>query len=81
MYGGKEGYKEEGTDSRIEEEEKLLANTTPFKNLQKLYPRRHRPPQKKGKAKDSSGVRAEELKNCSDTTKEKSGRSSMKSHD
>ena len=36
---------------------------------------------KKGKAKDSSGVRAEELKNCSDTTKEKSGRSSMKSHD
>ena len=26
---------------------------------------------KKGKAKDSSGVRAEQLKNCSDKTKEK----------
>ena len=36
---------------------------------------------KKGKAKDSSGVRAEQLKNCSDATKEKSERSSMKSHD
>ena len=31
-----------------------------------------------GKAKDSSGVRAEQLNNCSDSMKEKSERSSMK---
>ena len=30
---------------------------------------------KKGKAKDSNGIRAEQLKNCSDDTKEKSGQS------
>ena len=33
---------------------------------------------KKGKAKDSNGIRAEQLKNCSDDTKEKSGQSSTK---
>ena len=33
---------------------------------------------KKGKAKDSNGIRAEQLKNCSDETKEKLGQSSMK---
>ena len=33
---------------------------------------------KKGKAKDGNGIRAEQLKNCSDDTKEKSGQSSMK---
>ena len=35
----------------------------------------------KGKSKDNSGVRAEQLKHCSDNTNEKSGRSSMKLHD
>ena len=33
---------------------------------------------KKGTAKDSNGIRAEQLKNCSDDTKEKSGQSSTK---
>ena len=33
---------------------------------------------KKGKAKDSNGIRAEQLKNCSDDTKEKSRQSSTK---
>ena len=36
---------------------------------------------KKGKARDSSGIRAEQLKNCSDKTKEKSEKSSTKSYD
>ena len=31
---------------------------------------------KKGKAKDSNGIRAEQLKNCSDDTKENLGQSS-----
>ena len=74
--------KKKGTDSRTEERRKSFWPTqSRSKIYKKLNPRRHRPPQKKGKAKDSSGVRAEQLKNCSDTTKEKSGRSSMKSHD
>ena len=64
----------------LKKKKKLLANTIPFqiyKNcIQDAIDRL-----KKGKAKDSSGVRAEQLKNCSETTKEKSGRSSMKSHD
>ena len=33
---------------------------------------------KTGKAKDGNGIRAEQLKNCSDDTKEKSGQSSTK---
>ena len=31
----------------LKKKKKLLANTIPFQNLQKLYPRRHRPPQKR----------------------------------
>ena len=72
--------KKERTRALKKKKKKLLDNTIPFKNykncIQDAIDRL-----KKGKAKDSSGVRAEELQNCSDITKEKSGRSSMKSHD
>ena len=43
--------KKKGTDSHTEEEEIASGQHIPFQNLQKLYPRRHRPPQKKGKQK------------------------------
>ena len=80
MYEGKEGYKEKGTDSRTEEEEKSSGQHNPVTKFEKNCIQDAVDHLKKGKAKDSSGVRAEQLKNCSDTTKEKSGRSSMKSH-
>ena len=57
---------------------KILINTYPFQNLHKMRFKMPSTDWKKGKAKDSNGIRAEQLNNCSDDTKEKSGRSSMK---
>ena len=73
--------KKKGTDSRTEEEEIASGQHNPVPKFTKIVSKTPSTASKKGKAKDSSGVRAEQLKNCSDTTKEKSGRSSMKSHD
>ena len=44
--------KKKGMDSRTEEEEeKASGQHNPVPKFTKLYPRRHRPPQKKGKQK------------------------------
>ena len=39
--------KKKGTDSRTEEEEEASGQHNPVPKFTKLYPRRHRPPQKK----------------------------------
>ena len=55
---------------------KILTNTTPSQKLQKNEIQDAIDRLKKGRAKDSNGIRAEQLENCSDDTKEKSGQSS-----
>ena len=49
----------------------IPGNTTPSQSLQKNEIQDSIDRLKKGKAKDSNGIRAEQLKNCSDDTKEK----------
>ena len=72
LYEGEEDFIEQGTDSRtdIEEEDPEQNNFIkefPKNEIQDAIDRL-----KRGKAKDSNGIRAEQLKNCSDETKEKS---------
>ena len=69
LYEGEDDEEEKKTESRAEEDEKYLINTIPFQifffnEIQDAIVRL-----KKRKEKDSSGVRAEQLKNCSDKTK------------
>ena len=71
LYEGEDGDTGKGTYSRTDEDEKdpEQQNSIPeftVNEIQDAFDRL-----KKGKAKDSSGVRAEQLKNCSDNTKEK----------
>ena len=47
----------------------ILANTTPSQSLQKNEIQDAIDRLKEGKANDSNGIRAEQLKNCSDDTK------------
>ena len=82
LYEGEEDDEEWELSRALKKMKDYLTNTTPFQNLQKkMRSKMQSTTSKKRKAKDSSGVRAEQLKNCSDNTKEKSGRSSMKLHD
>ena len=71
LYEGGDDEEEKKTESRTEEDERISDQHYPFQNLQKNEVQDAIDRLTKGKAKDSSGVRAEQLKNCSDETKEK----------
>ena len=70
LYEGEEGYTEKGMASRTENDDKDhdQRNSIPEFTKHEIQDAIDR--LKKGKAKDSNGTRAEQLKNCSDDTKE-----------
>ena len=78
LYEGEEGYIEEDMDSRTDDDktDPSQHNSIPEFTKNEIQDAIDR--LKKGKAKDSNGIRAEQFKNCSDDTKEKSGQRSMK---
>ena len=72
LYEGEDDEEEKKTESRTEQNERIPDQHDPIPEFTKKT--RFKMPSivsKKGKAKDSSGIRAEQLKNCSDQTKEK----------
>ena len=79
LYEGEEDDEEKGTESRTEEDESIPDHYNHIREFTKNEIQDAFDRTKKGKTKDSSGVRAEQLKNCSDDTKENSETSSMKS--
>ena len=80
LYEGEDDEQEKKTVSRTEEDERIPDQHDPIPGFTKNEIQDAIDRLKKGKA-NSSGIRAEQLKNCSDQTKEKSGRSSMKLQD
>ena len=85
LYADEEGEKEKKekeTKSRIEDRKRMPDQFNPITEFTKSEIQDAIDRLKKGKAKDNSGVRAEQLKNCSDKTKEKiRKKSSTKSYD
>ena len=77
----KKDKKDKDTDLRTEEHEKTSGRHDHIPEFTKNEIQDAIDRLRKGKLKDSSGVRAEQLKNCSDATKEKSEKSSTKSYD
>ena len=71
LYEGEEGYSEEGMDSRTEDEKTDPNQHNSIPEITKVESQDAIDRLKKGKAKDSNGIRAEQSKNCSDGTKEK----------
>ena len=71
LYEGDESDTGKGMDSRTEKDERLPDQHDPIPEFRKNEIQDAIDRLKMGKAKDNSGIRAEQLKNCSDETKEK----------
>ena len=71
LYESEESDTGQEKESRTEEDERILGKHVPVPEFTQNEIQDAIDRLKKGKAKDSSGVRAEQLKNCSDDTKEK----------
>ena len=71
LYEGEDSGAGKGMDSRTEEDERRPDQHDPIPEFTNNEIQDAIDRLKKGKARDSSGVRAEQLKNCSDVTKEK----------
>ena len=71
LYEGEEDDEEKRTESRSEEDERIPDQHIPIPEFTKIEFEDAIDRLKKGKAKNSRGVRAEQLKNCSDNTKER----------
>ena len=71
LYKGEENNTEKGENPGIEEDEEDEVQDNFIKKSTKDEIQVAIDRLKRGKAKDSSGIRAEQLKNCSDETKEK----------
>ena len=82
FYEGEEDYTGGNVMLEIEGEDKELDQNDCVEEFttDEIQDAIDRLKKKKGKAKDSNGIRAEKLKNCSDETKEKSGQFSTKLH-
>ena len=77
LYEGEEDDEEQRTESRNEEDERTFDQHDPIPEFLNMRFKMPSIASKKEKQKtNSSGVRAEQLKNCSDVTKEKRERSS-----
>ena len=71
LYEGEESDTVKGMASRTEEDKRIHDQHVPIPEFTKNEIQYAIDRLKKGKAKDSSGVRAEQLKNCSDEKREK----------
>ena len=78
LYENEEDNTEKGTDSRTDNDGEETERNNSIKEFTTNEIQHAIDRLKKGKAKDSNGIRAGQLRNCSDDTKEKSGPSSMK---
>ena len=78
MYEGEEKITEQGTNSSTEADGEDLEQDNFIKEFTKNEIQDAIDRLKRGKAKDSNGIRAEQLKNCSDDTKAKSEQFSTK---
>ena len=71
LYEGEEDNTEKGTDSRTENDAEEPEQNNSIKEFTTNEIQDAIDRLTKGKAKDSNGIRAEQLKNCSEDTKEK----------